>query len=104
LRAILEEVLLEVMYDLPSRSDVTQCVVDKPVVEHHESPTLVTGDDEERRTARVLLLGPLNRNRQGSTCREREFVDSPDGRPPEAEPGRARGEVVGAMGGRPRVC
>src|SRR5664279_3264474 len=28
LRAILEEVLLEVMYDLPSRTDVTQCVVD----------------------------------------------------------------------------
>ena len=32
LRAILEEVLLEVMYDLPSRSDVTQCVVDRSVV------------------------------------------------------------------------
>ena len=29
LRAILEEVLLEVMYDLPSRSDVGRCVVDQ---------------------------------------------------------------------------
>jgi len=29
LRAILEEVLLEVMYELPSRSDVTKCVVDR---------------------------------------------------------------------------
>ena len=32
LRAILEEVLLEVMYDLPSRSDVGRCVVDKETV------------------------------------------------------------------------
>ena len=32
MRAILEEVLLEVMYDLPSRSDVGKCVIDKQVV------------------------------------------------------------------------
>ena len=51
LRAILEEVLLEVMYDLPSRTDVTQCVVDRSVVVERSVPTLVTGDDEERRTA-----------------------------------------------------
>ena len=51
LRAILEEVLLEVMYDLPSRTDVAQCVVDRSVVQRAGHPTLVTGDDEERRTA-----------------------------------------------------
>jgi ATP-dependent Clp protease ATP-binding subunit ClpX len=51
LRAILEEVLLEVMYDLPSRSDVTQCVVDRAVVVERSTPALITGDDEERRTA-----------------------------------------------------
>ena len=38
LRAILEEVLLEVMYDLPSRSDVTQCVVDRAVVLEQGQP------------------------------------------------------------------
>ena len=32
LRAILEEVLLEVMYDLPSRTDISKCVVDRAVV------------------------------------------------------------------------
>ena len=32
LRAILEEVLLEVMYDLPSRTDVGKCVIDRAVV------------------------------------------------------------------------
>ena len=51
LRAILEEVLLEVMYDLPSRTDVTQCVVDRAVVLDKVSPTLVTTDEAGRRTA-----------------------------------------------------
>ena len=51
LRAILEEVLLEVMYDLPSRTDVTQCVVDRAVVLEKVSPTLVTTDEAGRRTA-----------------------------------------------------
>jgi ATP-dependent Clp protease ATP-binding subunit ClpX len=41
LRAILEEVLLEVMYDLPSRTDVSKCVVDRAVVLEKVHPTLV---------------------------------------------------------------
>jgi ATP-dependent Clp protease ATP-binding subunit ClpX len=50
LRAILEEVLLDVMYDLPSRSDVTRCVVDESVVLERMAPTLITSR-EDRRTA-----------------------------------------------------
>ena len=50
LRAILEEVLLEVMYDLPSRSDVRRCVIDRSVVLEKVTPTLVT-DETERRSA-----------------------------------------------------
>jgi ATP-dependent Clp protease ATP-binding subunit ClpX len=41
LRAILEEVLLEVMYDLPSRNDIGQCVIDRSVVLERVAPTLV---------------------------------------------------------------
>ncbi len=41
LRAILEEVLLDVMYDLPSRTDVGKCVVDRAVVLDRVHPTLV---------------------------------------------------------------
>jgi len=41
LRAILEEVLLEVMYDLPSRTDIGQCVIDRSVVLERVNPTLV---------------------------------------------------------------
>jgi ATP-dependent Clp protease ATP-binding subunit ClpX len=50
LRAILEEVLLEVMYDLPSRSDVARCVIDRAVVLDHMTPTLITSTPD-RRTA-----------------------------------------------------
>ncbi|HMC43203.1 MAG TPA: ATP-dependent Clp protease ATP-binding subunit ClpX, partial [Acidimicrobiales bacterium] len=42
LRAILEEVLLEVMYDIPTRTDVGKCVVNRAVVLDRVSPTLVT--------------------------------------------------------------
>jgi ATP-dependent Clp protease ATP-binding subunit ClpX len=41
LRAILEEVLLEVMYDLPSRTDIGKCVIDRSVVLERVNPTLV---------------------------------------------------------------
>jgi ATP-dependent Clp protease ATP-binding subunit ClpX len=45
LRAILEEVLLEVMYDLPSRSDIGKCVIDRSVVLEKVNPTLVPRTD-----------------------------------------------------------
>ena len=41
LRAILEEVLLTVMYDLPSRTDVEKVVIDATVVFEKVNPTLV---------------------------------------------------------------
>ncbi len=41
LRAILEEVLLEQMYDLPSRTDVGRCVIDRSVVLDRVNPTLI---------------------------------------------------------------
>src|SRR5437763_576451 len=41
LRAIMEEVLLNVMYELPSRKDVTKCVIDADVVLRGVNPTLV---------------------------------------------------------------
>jgi ATP-dependent Clp protease ATP-binding subunit ClpX len=41
LRAIMEEVLLNVMYELPSRADVTKCLIDDDVVLTGVNPTLV---------------------------------------------------------------
>ncbi|MCL1905385.1 MAG: ATP-dependent Clp protease ATP-binding subunit ClpX [Clostridiales bacterium] len=40
LRAILESLLLDVMYETPSRSDVYKCVITKDVVEKKEEPRL----------------------------------------------------------------
>ena len=45
MRAILEEVLLEVMYDLPSRTDIGKCVIDRSVVLDRVNPTLVPRTD-----------------------------------------------------------
>ncbi len=41
LRAILEEVLLSVMYDIPSRTDVARVVINREVVLDNVNPTLV---------------------------------------------------------------
>jgi ATP-dependent Clp protease ATP-binding subunit ClpX len=41
LRAILEEVLLNTMYDLPGRSDVGKCVIDAETVRTKVNPTLL---------------------------------------------------------------
>ncbi len=48
LRAILEEVLLGVMYELPSRKDVTKCQIDESVVLKGVNPTLVPRDEKAR--------------------------------------------------------
>ena len=44
LRAIVEELMLNVMYDLPSRNDVTKCVITQDVVLKKEEPLLVMAD------------------------------------------------------------
>jgi ATP-dependent Clp protease ATP-binding subunit ClpX len=45
LRAIMEEVLLDTMYELPSRSDVARVVIDEQVVRDRVNPTLVPISD-----------------------------------------------------------
>ncbi len=52
LRAILEEVLLDLMYDLPSREDVKRCVIDASVVKERVNPTLVPRDSEVKTRTR----------------------------------------------------
>ena len=52
LRAILEEVLLNVMYDLPGRSDVAKCVITREVVLEKVNPTLVPRSDTPEKIER----------------------------------------------------
>jgi ATP-dependent Clp protease ATP-binding subunit ClpX len=50
LRAILEEVLLHVMYELPSLPDIGKCVVDRSVVLDRVHPTLVPRAQQDKET------------------------------------------------------
>ena len=53
LRTIVEEALLEVMYDIPERTDVKKVVITAETIEHGQPPMLVTETDdaEPRRRA-----------------------------------------------------
>jgi ATP-dependent Clp protease ATP-binding subunit ClpX len=53
LRSIIEEILLEVQFELPSRRDVKKCVVTKETVERGVKPTLVTEAPEEPASGRA---------------------------------------------------
>ena len=46
LRSIIEEALLDVMFDLPSRRDVRKCVITRETIEKGLDPTLVTEADK----------------------------------------------------------
>ncbi|ABB14814.1 ATP-dependent Clp protease ATP-binding subunit ClpX [Carboxydothermus hydrogenoformans] len=48
LRAILEEVMLDVMYEIPSRKDIIKCIVTRDVIENKAKPILV-GTAEKRK-------------------------------------------------------
>jgi ATP-dependent Clp protease ATP-binding subunit ClpX len=49
LRAILEEVLLNVMYDVPSREDIAKVVVTAEVVRDNVNPTLVPREEQPKK-------------------------------------------------------
>jgi ATP-dependent Clp protease ATP-binding subunit ClpX len=50
LRSVLEEAMLDVMYDLPSRKDVQECVISEQVITNGDYPVILyhkaTGEDE----------------------------------------------------------
>lgn len=52
LRAIMEEVLQQVMFEVPSRDDVARVVISRDVVQKNVNPTLVPRDTSDKRTPR----------------------------------------------------
>lgn len=44
LRSIIEGMMLDVMYELPSRDDIDKCIITKETVEGKERPTLILSD------------------------------------------------------------
>ena len=51
LRAVLEQVMLDVMYDLPDRPDVHEVVITRETIEEGAEPLLLLGRDAERKEA-----------------------------------------------------
>ena len=51
LRAILEAIMLDVMYEIPSRSDVKKCVITKDTVRNAKVPMLILGDKDTKQKA-----------------------------------------------------
>jgi ATP-dependent Clp protease ATP-binding subunit ClpX len=47
LRSIMEKVMLDVMYDIPSISNVKECVVSEEVILNHEKPILIYEEEAE---------------------------------------------------------
>lgn len=48
LRAIIEGIMLEIMYEVPSRDDVTNCVITEEVVEKRVVPELSQSKDDKQ--------------------------------------------------------
>ncbi|MCP3741258.1 ATP-dependent protease ATP-binding subunit ClpX [Rossellomorea sp. BNER] len=44
LRSIIENIMLEVMFDLPSRDDIKKCIITKETIEDNEAPKLLLED------------------------------------------------------------
>jgi ATP-dependent Clp protease ATP-binding subunit ClpX len=47
LRSILEEVMLDVMYDLPSLTNVKKCIINKEVIDGVQTPVLIPGSQSK---------------------------------------------------------
>ena len=46
LRAILETTMLDVMYQVPSETNIVECVISRGVVEGKESPMIIRSGEE----------------------------------------------------------
>lgn len=49
LRAIMEKIMLDIMYDMPSRDDIKKVVITKDVIDKEQEPTLVLVDKKPAR-------------------------------------------------------
>ncbi len=50
LRAIIEDIMLDVMYEMPGRTDIAKCIITRDVVEKHDDPLLVTTQGNKSRS------------------------------------------------------
>lgn len=48
LRSILETIMLDVMYEVPSETNVVECLITREVVEGKEAPALIRSNEWEK--------------------------------------------------------
>ena len=51
LRGIIEETMLDIMYEIPSRDDIEKCIITKETVENKGEPTLVLSDKSKKNSS-----------------------------------------------------
>ena len=51
LRSILEEVMLELMYDIPSQQNIKECIINEDVIIGHSKPILIYINEQEAKSA-----------------------------------------------------
>ncbi|SEF84671.1 ATP-dependent Clp protease ATP-binding subunit ClpX [Caloramator fervidus] len=51
LRAIMEEIMLDVMYEIPSREDVTKCIITYDTVVNKQPPKLIVGESLKKKSS-----------------------------------------------------
>ncbi len=57
LRSILESIMMEIMYEIPSRDDIKKCIVTKETIRNHQLPTLVLVDIKKEPVKRESKKG-----------------------------------------------
>lgn len=57
LRSILESIMMDIMYEIPSRDDIKKCIVTKETISNHQLPTLVLVDAKKESVKKESAKG-----------------------------------------------
>lgn len=60
LRAILEEVMLDIMYEIPSRKDIEKCIITEDTIKKSMEPTLVYNESYAKKRSKGTSKGKNN--------------------------------------------
>jgi len=51
LRSIVENAMIDIMYDIPSRKDIEKCIISREVIEKKSPPEMICKADQKRKSA-----------------------------------------------------
>ena len=90
LRSIVEESLLDVMYDIPERTEVRKCIITEETIREGRPPLLLTKTEVDTRRRRDELRGVARRTRRDAPSAVRRGGSArPVAQPRDAGFGRA---------------